>query len=250
MIALAWAAWAAKREDWRVLREPRVWGFGLLFPFSVILWTLAVTHGTIRAATFGLYLGSLFASAALGRFFFAERLSRSEWWAFAVALGGVVAFASPWEGLDADGFSLLLGTAGGLVQAVNLCYRRWLGEMSRPMVVTVQGLAGFAVSIAFALAVSSDFSVPSPGMLAAGILYGATVVLVSFLLLAGARNISVGSGSIILSSELVWAVGLGAAIFGEVPTAPQVVGCILLLAAVFLSKSGITLPAADRLSKP
>jgi hypothetical protein len=45
-----------------LIREPRVFLFGFIFPFSIFLWTSAVTLGTVHLSVFGLYVGSLFTS--------------------------------------------------------------------------------------------------------------------------------------------------------------------------------------------
>ena len=235
-ISLIWAVCKCHRADWRKLSQTRVWGFGLTFPISVLLWTIAVTYGTVRVATFGLCLGSLLASAVLGWKFYSERLTQKDILSLLLGLVGALIFSLPFENFSEISRGLLLGICAGTVQAFNLCYRRWLGDISRPLVLAVQGLGGLCVCLILSLIFSPSVPDISGGFIGIGILFGAVIVLVSYLLLIGSMNLELNKGSIILSTELIWVTLMAAAFLGEIPTMEQVAGCILLFTALFIAR--------------
>jgi drug/metabolite transporter (DMT)-like permease len=224
------------RSDWTALKQKRVWGFGLAFPVSVILWTLAVTYGTVRSAVFGLYFGALISSAFLGWKLYSESLTKYNFFSLLLALVAAVVFSLPFSTLAENQLALLLGTIAGCVQSLNLCYRRWLGDVSRPLVVLVQSMGGFFVTLIICFFTSSKVPQISTATLVAGLLFGAVVVLVSYLLLIGSKNLEINKGSLILSTELIWATLFAALFLNEIPTPQQSIGCVLLLAALAIAR--------------
>ncbi|MFN8388936.1 MAG: DMT family transporter [Bdellovibrionota bacterium] len=233
LVAVPWLLLRGDRTTLSQLRGPKVWGFGLLFPIGVSLWTLSVTVGSVRSSVFGLYLGALLSAAVLSRLFFSERLTPLKLGALACAVCGAVVYCSPFVGLN---LSVSLGAAAGIFQATMLCYRRILREIDRYVVAAVQSIGSLVMSTALLL-IFSHQAVPALELhpLAIGLAYGAIVVAVSHLLLIGAKNLDLTTGNIILSTELVWSVFFAALFLGEIPNMNELLGCGILGIALVLS---------------
>lgn len=235
-IALVWAAATTTTHDRRAFSSLRVWGFGITFPIAMLLWTIAVAWGTVRSGTFGLYFGSLLASILFGSIFFQERITIKKVTCVGIALLGAATFLLPFDITDYTTTSVGIGALGGCVQSLNLCYRRWLGDISRPVVLVVQGVGGFVLCAGLAAILSPHIPTASIGGWSLGLAYGALSALVSYLLLVGTRYIELSRGAIVLASDLVWATLFAALALGEVPTQYQIVGCALLLGSMVMGK--------------
>lgn len=223
-------------QDRRAFFSVRVWGFGVTFPIAMLLWTLSIVWGTVRSGTFGLYFGSLLASIPLGKMFFQESITPKKIFCVGIALLGAVTFLLPFDIADFTLTSVCIGALGGCVQSLNLCYRRWLGDISRPVILVVQGAGGFVLCAGLAAISSLQITTVSFEGWALGLMYGALSALVSYLLLVGARFIELSRGAILLASDLVWATLFAALALGEIPTQYQLAGCALLLGSIVMGK--------------
>lgn len=230
LIALPFGALALRRAP-QLLLSAKLWMFGIVFPVSIALWTAAVTMGTVRAAVFGLYFGSLVSAPIAAAFFLKEPFVRRTGIAGILALLGAAIFSLGGE-QAAKATPILLGGLAGVFQALSLCYRRWLGDVPRPVVILVQSLGGTAFGVLLML--PTGLSLPLAGVFpyAAAFLYGGLVVGVSALLLLGAQNLEITKGNVILATELVWALALAALFLGEQPTMNELLGTTVLLGAL------------------
>jgi drug/metabolite transporter (DMT)-like permease len=236
LVAIVWAISSTTSHDRRAFFSLRVWGFGITFPIAMLLWTISIVWGTVRSGTFGLYFGSLTASILFGRIFFQESITGKKIFCVAIALLGAATFILPFDIADYTFASVCIGALGGCVQSLNLCYRRWLGDVSRPVVLVVQGAGGFVLCAGLAALVSPEIPTASIVGWGLGLGYGALSALVSYLLLVGARYIELSRGAIVLASDLVWATLFSALALGEIPTPYQLVGCALLLGSTVIGK--------------
>ena len=236
LLPLMFATTAAAER--RKLRDPRLVLFALLFPFSMTLWTWATIVGTVRSAIFGLYLGSLIGAAILGKIFFREELNSRRIAGLGLSLIGLSVFCLPLAATVSSAPSLLLGAVAGLFQALALCMRRWLTGINRTVVLAAQSLGPLLVCSALcALFDPIALSSVSPQVVAISCGYGVVVVLVSYLVLLGSQNLEIGQGTIILSTELIWAALIAAAFLNETPTFNECIGCLFLFSAAAIVKS-------------
>jgi drug/metabolite transporter (DMT)-like permease len=238
LIVICWIALSSPKQDFSALRQWKVWGFGLTFPISVFIWTISVVIGNVRSATFGLYFGSLIASAFLGWKLYSEKLTRYNVLSIGLALLATLVFTLPFSSSSSVLPSLFWSAVAGTIQSLNMCYRRWLKNVSRQIVILVQSMGGFIICSTIAFAVSKEMPVFSGTSLLIGLLFGSLVVLVSYLLLVGSNNLELNKGSVILSTEIIWATLLAAVFLSEIPTPSQLLGCLLLLGALFLQNRG------------
>ena len=238
LIAVPLAFAAHSKIDRKNLADPRLFLFTMLLPISIALWTWATVIGTVRSSIFGLYLGSLIASMILGRVFFRERLSRARVAGIMLSLAGLTVFCLPFDGDVTDTASLSLGAAAGVFQAASLCLRRWLSDLNRSLLIAAQTVVPLLLtSLLCALFDPISVSALSVQQIAISVSYGGLVVAVSYLVLIGSQNLDISKGSIILSTELAWAIAIAAVVLGEIPTVYEVLGSALLLAsAVFVTR--------------
>lgn len=218
----------------KFFKDPRVLSFGLVFPFSMFLWTTAVTMGSIHMSVFGLYTGSLVASPILSKILFKQRIAKKGIYSLLLSAVGVAFFCiGPSE--EFSFLALAISFIAGVFQALCLCYRRWLGDINRLVVLLVQGVGGLLL-IYLVLIFKGMDAFPNVGMQQYGIgfLFGAFVVLVSYLLLVGSKNLEISKGNVILSTELIWAALLAYLFLDEKIKLQGIVGMICIMTAVTL----------------
>ncbi len=235
VVALILITFLVPKSERQAIFQTKVLLFGLIFPFSIFLWTNAVTMGTVNLAVFGLYVGALITSPLLSKFLFKEEISKEVLYGLLLALVGVALFCvNPDEKFNSTALCLSIGA--GIFQSISLCYRRWLGQVNRLAVVFVQSLGGLIV-ISNILLFYGLSMFPSVGAVPyyIGFSYGALVVLISYLLLVGSQNLEIAKGNIILSTELVWATILAILFLKEKPTLFQIIGSGFLLLAITMT---------------
>ena len=231
-------AWLSCSGSTRQLKNPQLLWFSLLFPLSITLWTTATIIGTVRAAIFGMYFGSLVGSTIFGVFFFKEKINSKRRTGMVLNVIGLLIFCWPFGSLGSSSHSIILGSLAGIFQALALCFRRWLTDVDRRLVLAAQSLSPLLLcGVYCALFEPFSSSVLTVSNLALGFGYGATVVVVSYLVLLGSQNLEISKGSILLSTELIWATLFAACFLGEVPSTAELLGGALLVVASIAIKT-------------
>ena len=237
------------KGELRHIKNPKVLFFGLLFPCSIFCWTLAVTLGPINLAVFGLYFGSILFAPIFSRLLFHEVLTGRDTLVLFLAMVGVGVFCFK-PGHDFSLEALGLSTFAGIFQALSLCYRRWLGSVSRLSVMLVQSIGGLGIATLLLLSTSQEMF-PLVGVAPYGyaLCYSALVVLVSYLLLIGSNNLESTRGNIILSAELFWAMVFAYIFLAEVPTKFEMIGSLILIFAMTLNIQKSKVDLSNELEK-
>jgi len=169
---------------------------------------------------------------------FGERLDRRRWTALAVSLIGVllvVAGAGPLNQLDLAGIGLAF--MGALAQTFYaLAARHGFGAIPGPQAASITMGGAALVYLAVALAIGrladviqplASFAALWPVLLAGTV--GAGLATVCFI--TGIRLLGAPRATILATLEPVVGVGLAALLFGEPPTALQVLGGALIVSA-------------------
>jgi drug/metabolite transporter (DMT)-like permease len=192
-----------RRPSFAGIPVTRLVGFALLFPLSVILFVLAIFHGSVAQVVFSFYAGTLASSFALGRIFFHERVGLYKAVALVLVVVALVVLVDPLHHVTLSG-GVVLGLASGLFQGGAGVFQKHLAVApDRLSLLTLQTGAGLVLSLGVlgitAQPVSAHLSV-HVWLVTAG--YGLAMLAITYLFLVGFAHANLNTGSILVSSEL------------------------------------------------
>ena len=212
------AVFAAPRPGLQIVRVLLSVGDSLMFFFAVTYLPLA--------DTVTLYLAAPIYVTAMSALFLKEQVGWRRWSAVMVGFVGVIVALRPSTAM----FSLpaLIGLAGGVVFAMFNVVTRMLRGTSD--VVMVSGQFGAMLLIS---GVAAPFAWIAPSALDFGLLMLLGVVaMVAFVCVN--RSLKLAPASVVVPYQytmIVWAVGLGWLVFGDVPDAFTLSGAAIIIAA-------------------
>lgn len=207
-------------------------GYTLTFPLAVVLYTLSVLQTTIMTTIFGLYLGSLLTSLVIGIIFFKEAVTAPKMFSLFLVLIGLLCYLYPFSG-QLFSVGLLLGVLSGGCDAVANSFRKFLaGKIDRFVLVAMQMVGGLMVA-GVLMTVFNQLSliVLSPLSWIVGLIFGASLVAISYLTLIGFAHFDLNLGTVVLSSELFFASIFAYLVFQERVSAAEIIGGCFIIAA-------------------
>lgn len=210
--------------------------FSITFPISVILFYLAIYHTTVSLAVFSFYAATLVSSFIIGRLYFDEKITTHKKIALLLVLVAVILFTNPLNGFSI-GTGFVFGVLAGIVQTIASSYQKIVsGTTSRIGLLTIQAVAGTVISlIAVLFSGASIFSAIPPFAIGAAILFGLSLLIISYLFLIGFKYIALNTGSILVSTELFFGPFFAFILLSESMSAEQILGGALLLGAVYFA---------------
>jgi drug/metabolite transporter (DMT)-like permease len=193
----------------------------LFYTLAILLTPLSTASAILQSAPLIVVAG-----AAL---LFGERVGWRRWLAVGVGLAGVLLILRPGtDGFDALSLLAVVGTIG-------FAGRDLATRAAPPQLTNLQlGVTGFAMlTVAGLILLAWQGEVTLPGARAAGILIAAIAVgvLAYNLLTAAMRTGEIGAVTPFRYTRLVFAMLLGAAVFGERPDALTLTGSAIVVAA-------------------
>lgn len=210
------------------------------FPITVVLYTLAVLSTKIVTAIFALYMGGLLGSLLLGIVFFKEKVTNFKVASLLLVTIGFIVYAYPFEGgILSLGF--LLGFLSGAMDAVANSFRKYLaGKVDRMVLVVLQMIGGIAVASSF-LVLTQQLTIPSISPLSwiVGVIFGFSIVAISYLTLIGFQNFDLNLGTVVLSSEIFFASLFSLLFFGEQALPNELLGGVLIILATVVANLSI-----------
>jgi drug/metabolite transporter (DMT)-like permease len=223
--------WFKKQE----LKNRWLLFYVIIVPVSVVLYNLSVFHTTIAVTIFSLYVGSILVSLLAGVFIFHEPLNKPKIAALVLVICGLLSFIYPFS-LASLNIGFLLGFTSGILDGVGNALRKNLAEKYEKFsLVFLLMMAGILLSFSLMLFSNEplDFAarMSSFGWLIA-ILFGFILMFVNYLALVGFQNFDLNIGTIIISSELFFALAFGWLVFREVPAANELIGGFLIMVAI------------------
>jgi drug/metabolite transporter (DMT)-like permease len=217
------------KVSWKVLLL-----YAITFPITVILFTFAVLQTKIATATFGLYIGTITASQLIGYFFFKEKLTKQHSICLALVITGLIFFSYPFS-FSSLNAGFWLSVSAGVIDAVSNTLRRFLGgKIDRFALVPIPMIGGLVIATILAMQ-SGQPIIPasiSPLSWIVGLLFGAALLGINYLMLVGFQNISLHLGTLVLSSELFFGLLIGMLLYKEVPTKLELLGGIFIILGV------------------
>lgn len=209
--------------------------FSIVFPASLLCFTVSANMIKVSNSLFMLYVGSLTSTVLLGRLLFGEKIDLRRILALTLVFIGLMFFVYPVDLLSLSS-GLVLGLLAGIFEGVSHSLRRLMKDLQREVIVFYQSVSGAIV--AFGLLVFSqeafirDFQISS---ILIAIIFGGLLVAIGYLLAFGFANFDVNLGSIVLVTELFFAVVINSLILKEFPTYGEITGGVFIVLGTILA---------------
>lgn len=215
--------------------------FSVCFPLSLLFFTSAVNLISASLSLCLLYAAGILTTTVIGRYVFDERISTGKITAILLVFSGMmmllhgVDLNSSWIGL---GYGVLAGITEGAANAA----RKGLANTRIEVVVFYQCLSGCLIAAVIALA-SPEPVIRELGAMELGItaVFSILLVIIGYLLSFGFKHAPVSLGTILLATELGFAIVINALALHEYPSNYQLFGASLIfLSAVLVAVLGPT----------
>lgn len=210
--------------------------FSVTFPISVILFYLAIFNTTVSLAVFSFYIATLVSSFVVGYFYFREKISADKKIALFLVLAAVLALTNPFGGFSLQ-IGFIFGILAGIVQTTASSYQKIVANStSKGGLLFIQAFAGVCVSaVAVVLSGAPIFSSIPPFAIGATIIFGLSLLVISYLFLVGFKYVQLNTGSILVSTELFFGPFFAFVLISESMTLLQITGGLLLAGAVYFA---------------
>jgi drug/metabolite transporter (DMT)-like permease len=208
----------------------------ILQALAILFYTLAVQKTTIANMLFVSYATTMIVQFALGTVILKEKVTSIKLIAIAFSLVGLALYShSLVAGNMGVLFSVLAGATGAFANLVN----KKLAGVDRWTVLQVQYGLGAILLFVITLVLGNGFirTVSLDGILIT-IAFALTILVASYLLLYGYQHIDVNIGTVISSTELVFGVILGLALFQEVPNIWETASGLLIATGSVIGARG------------
>lgn len=208
--------------------------FGIISFLNAFTFTTSANLIKVSNTVFFVNSGSLVGSLLIGTLFFKEKLTAFKLTVLGLCLVGILVFTYPIQ-LDASLLGIVLGLGAGITDAVSNSIKKYLKEIPRTLLLLNQ----YAIAVVFglsALPFIQEVHIREIDLasLAALLLFGLALLLVGNATIYGFQNFDLNLGSVVLASELVFSLIISASLLHEYPTINEVVGGIIIFAAIIL----------------
>ncbi|MEK7594290.1 MAG: DMT family transporter [Patescibacteria group bacterium] len=204
---------------------------GLLSTIMILSFTIAIGKTTIANVLFVFYAANMITSFLLGTLSLKEQVSRTKLIALALAILGLAVYSgSIASGNQGIILSIVAGIAGGTINLIN----KQLTGVDRTAVLALWfGLVTMLSSGWLLLSGDQILRSASLHLSLLTIVFALVIVVGAYLTLYGFQHFDVNIGSVIMSTELVFAAVMAYFLFNEVPQAHELAGgAFILLASV------------------
>jgi drug/metabolite transporter (DMT)-like permease len=210
--------------------------YAFCFPLAIIFFVLSLLNTKISVTIFSFYATGIIGSLFIGSFFFKEKFT----WVKVGCLGLVVVgifFLSYPLSLSTFSFGLMMGLIGGFLDAISNSLRKFVsGKIDRFVLVAMQMGGVIVVSLVLLFINRNAVIVPMTfETIFVGIVFGGLLMFVSLLTLIGFQNYDLNLGTIVLSSELIFAPVFAVLVFQEIPSVLEIVGGLFVASAIVVS---------------
>ena len=214
------------------------WGvllFAGLFPISVCFYTLSLFYTKVSLAIFSFYAANLISSILFGVLFAKERVTKAKAFGFCFALLAVF-ILTDFRGAALFNTGILFGYASGIIQTIASLFQKRLSATIPAVSLTVVQIFGGLIVAASAVVLVGDVSIynSQTSTFAFAILFGLMNFLINFFMIRGFAVSDIGTGTILLSSELVFGPIAAYFIFNETLGSREALAGVLIIIAVCL----------------
>lgn len=214
--------------------------FGISLPLTIIFYTLAIIKTKIIIAIASLYIGSIIFSLLLGIVFFKEKITLQKIISIIFAVIGLIFFASPFS-LTSLNIGLVYGVLSGFMDVTSNSFKKYLsGKIDRFVLIAIQMFGGIIISLILII-YSNTLFIPqmSSQTIYIGIFFGLLLLTINYLLLVGFSNFDLNLGTIVMSSELVFASIFAYLLYKEIPTKNELIAVFFIILSIVSSNIAI-----------
>lgn len=209
--------------------------FCITFPLSILAFTISANSIKVTNALFMLYVGSLFSTAIFGKFLFKEKFTFKHIASLILVLIGLTFFIYPFS-IQSISFGLIFGILSGLLEGSSHTLRKLMSGIKREVIVFYQSMSGAIIALLFFLVGSEplikEFHFAS---IPVAIIFGFLLVAIGYLLVYGFENFDVNLGTIILATELFFALVINAIFLKEIPTTYEIIGGLFIFSGTVIT---------------
>jgi len=209
--------------------------FAVSLPLTIIFYTLSILKTKIILAVATLFLGSILFSLVSGILFFKEKLTFKKGMAIISSIIALYYFTIPFS-LSNINIGLIFGVLSGFMDALSNTFKKHLGgKVDRFLLISIQMMGTIIVSLILMFYTKAfAFPIISPFILIIGLLFGFLLMLNNYLMLVGFHHFDLNLGTIVLSSELLFASIFGYLFYKEIPTINELIGCGLIAFSIII----------------
>lgn len=210
--------------------------YAFSYPIAVIFYVFAFLNAKIATVTFAFYAISYLVTFILGTFYFKDKLTLPKILGLVLAAIGLIFLSYPFS-LAILNLGLVYAMVSGLFDSGTNTFRRLIsGKVDRFVLVAIQMLAGVVVASVLLLIYKQPFPIfLSSGTLGIALIFGFLLMSVSFLTLIGFQNFDLGLGTIVMSSELLFAPLFAFLVFRETLSTFELIGGIFILFGIIVA---------------
>jgi drug/metabolite transporter (DMT)-like permease len=210
--------------------------FAVALPLTIIFYTISILKTKIILAVATLYLGSILFSLVSGILFFKEKLTFKKSLAIISSIIALYFFTIPFSFKNIN-IGLVFGVLSGFMDALSNTFKKHLGgKVDRFFLISIQMLGTIIVSLAL-MSYTKTLIIPnlSPFTLMVGLIFGFFLMVNNYLMLIGFHNFDLNLGTIVLSSELLFASIFGYLFYKEIPTFNELIGGGLIAFSIVIA---------------
>lgn len=219
--------------------------FSLFFPLSILCFTISANQIKVSNSLFMLYVGSLISTALFGKFLFKEKFSFRHILSLILVLVGLLFFIYPFS-IESVSFGLLLGILSGLLEGSTHAMRKLMSGIKRETIVFWQSFSGIMIAGLFFFmsneSILKDFHYS--GIFTA-VIFGILLVVIGYLLAYGFSNFDVNLGTIVLATELFFALIINSIVLKEIPTAYEIIGGLFIFTGAIVTSLKLNINAKE-----
>lgn len=206
---------------------------GGLYALSTSCFVYAVTSLKASTALFMLYVGVIVVTQILGAVLFREGFGRKNIVALIVLAAALIMYMQPISP-ETLSIGLLIAFVGGACEALSYAVRKGKETLTKESVTAAQSLGGLVIGAVFLLMSAEDITRASltVSAMVVMLILGAIYVGIGYLITYGMRHYSLGMGSVVLSSDMLFALLINALILRQAPTGFEIVGSMLIFACI------------------
>ena len=220
--------------DWSKLNTGAFLAFSLTRAISVVFFALSANHIKASNSVFYLYLTSFTTTLVVGTLFFKEHVTIPRIVALCLAVGALAAFTFPIE--QAFSWGVAFGMIAGLSDGTYFSSQRYLeGIKLNPLF-----FYSLLISVAALVLVGAAGGQTMPQHIDIAFLGGIAVAGVLYLIVLqtafyGFNHFNLNLATIILSSEIFFAIVWNMIVLKEFPTPLELTGSLLLFVGIAIA---------------
>lgn len=226
-----------KKWSWEKKYNKHLFLYLFSFAISTLLFTIAVIETSIALSVFSLYIGSIISAFIIGIFYFQEKIGKGKMLSIFFVILAFIAFTLP-VSANVLNFGFFIGLLSGIFDGIGNAFKKYFGgKIERPILIVLQLFATLIVALVASIFIRESFvwsSVNLPNSVVM-LIYGGLFLAVSYLSMYGFQHFNLNLGTVVISTELFWAPFFAFLFFRETLTGYQIIGGILLAAAILVS---------------